>query len=78
MAYSAAEVKTHRYGGHPFREPSRGNLVRVLRGSIHVGETFRVLAVEGNAWRSDKRVYLDVPGDTPTWWHPWDLAILDS
>ena len=67
----------HCFAGTPFRKPNVGDTVEVLSGK-EVGAIYEVVAVVGNAYRSDNRIYVDHPSGIPTWYFPWDLRVLEK
>jgi hypothetical protein len=67
----------HHFAGVEWEKPVVGDTVRVVAGE-NVGEVFKVVAVEGNAYRSDNRVYVDHLSGIPTWYYAWNLVIVSN
>jgi len=63
------------FAGTELVVPSAGNKVRVVRGK-YLDTIFTVVAVRGNVYRLDQRIYVDHPSGKLTWYHPWDLEVL--
>lgn len=49
--------------------------MRVLHGPL-TGSLCTVVAVRGLIYSPAQKVFLDVPGDTPTFVYPWDVEVL--
>ena len=72
------DQKTPRsFAGTTPRIPSPGDMVRVVRGT-YTGASFTVVAVTGPVYSIAQEVYVDVPGDVPMWFHPWDIEVLPA
>lgn len=67
----------HHFAGTPYVKPAVGDTVVVVSGE-DVGTRFTVTAVEGNAYRSDNRIYVDHPSEVPTWYYAWNLKVVSS
>ena len=61
--------------GTTLRIPALGDRVRVLRGQ-GIGTELEVVAVLGPVYSPDQKIYVDVQGDVPSWYHPWDVEVL--
>lgn len=66
---------SHDFAGTEVRIPRQGEQVVVTRGRL-VGQTLVVVAVRGNVYGPVQRVYVDVPGEVPTWCYPWDVSVV--
>lgn len=65
----------HDPAGIELRVPRQGETVLVTSGRW-VGQTFLVVAVRGNVYSPVQRVYVDVPGEIPTWYYPWNVSVV--
>lgn len=61
--------------GTPLRIPVPGDQVRVIRGQ-GVGSEFKVVAVRGSVYSPEQKVYVDLQGEEPSWYYPWDVEVL--
>lgn len=63
------------FAGEPLVIPVVGDRVKILQGRCS-GDTFHVVSVEGNIYRSDQRVYLTLHDGEVVWYYPWNLKII--
>lgn len=59
------------------RIPKAGEQVRVIRGQ-GLGKICLVVLVKGPVYSPVQRVYVDVPGEIPTWYFPWDVEVIPA
>jgi len=63
-----------RCAGVPVTIPAVGDIVQVRQGE-NLGQQYTVLAVIGNAYAVDQKVFVNHPSDVLTWYYPWNLEV---
>lgn len=68
---------SQRFAGTDLQVPVPGDKIKIIRGS-DTGQVHTVIACIGHAYSLNQKIYVEVEGDTPTCYMPWDVEILHS